>query len=87
MRNLQARTSVLQADAEDRIKEMALAQQQIDALAKQRDSAIEANKGGSFLQRLGRNAKWLLIGAVGGFHSDTRSTLKRRTPCTAFYWW
>lgn len=58
--------SVLQADAEDRIKEMALAQQQIDALAKQRDSAIEANKGGSFLQRLGRNAKWLLIGAVGG---------------------
>ncbi|MFZ0908865.1 MAG: hypothetical protein WAN24_05275 [Candidatus Acidiferrales bacterium] len=36
------------------------------ALARERDAAVTAAKGGSFWRRLKRNAKWLTIGAAAG---------------------
>lgn len=36
------------------------------ALARERDAAVKAVKGGGFWTRLKRNAKWLAIGAVIG---------------------
>lgn len=54
------------SDAADRQAQAALAQKQIDSLKIERDSAITAAKGGTWMQRIKRNAKWLLIGAVAG---------------------
>ena len=50
----------------DREAQMKLAQQQIDSLKTQRDSALTAAKGGGFWKRLKSNVKWLVIGAAGG---------------------
>lgn len=36
------------------------------ALARQRDAALKAARGGSLMDRIGRVAKWLLIGAAAG---------------------
>jgi hypothetical protein len=36
------------------------------ALAKERDAALRAAKGGSLLRRIGRAAKWFAIGAAAG---------------------
>jgi hypothetical protein len=35
-------------------------------LARERDEAVRAAKGGSLLRRIARNAKWLAIGAAAG---------------------
>ena len=56
----------LQSDAEDRIKQMTLAQQQIDSLKVQRDAAIKASKGGNWIHRLSHNAKFIAIGGAIG---------------------
>lgn len=56
----------LQADLADREAQMALAQKQIDSLKAERDAAVKAEKGGSWLQRVGRAGKYLLIGAGAG---------------------
>jgi cytoskeletal protein RodZ len=56
----------LQADAADRQKQAQLAQRQIDSLKQERDAAVKAAKGGTWIQRLGHNAKWLAIGAAAG---------------------
>ena len=37
-----------------------------DTLAKERDAALRAAKGGSLLRRIGRAAKWFAIGAAAG---------------------
>lgn len=55
----------LRADAADREKQMALAQEQIDALKKERDSAVKAVKGGSWIHRAGRNLKVILCSGAG----------------------
>jgi len=39
----------------------------ISALTRERDAAITASKGGSFLRQLRRNAIWFAIGAAGGY--------------------
>jgi hypothetical protein len=39
----------------------------ISALTRERDAAITASKGGSFLRRLRRNALWFAIGAAAGY--------------------
>ncbi len=39
----------------------------IAALARERDAAVTAAKGGRFLQRLRRNALWFAIGAAAGY--------------------
>lgn len=55
----QAKLTAAQADlADEKIKST--------ALAKQRDAALRAAKGGSALRRIARAAKWFLIGAAAG---------------------
>jgi len=44
----------------------------IAALTRERDAAITAAKGGSFLRRLRRNALWFAIGAAGGYAAARR---------------
>lgn len=44
----------------------------IAALTRERDAAITAAKGGSFLRRLRRNALWFAIGAAGGYVAARR---------------
>jgi hypothetical protein len=39
----------------------------IAALTRERDAAVTAAKGGSFLRRLRRNAEWFAVGALVGF--------------------
>jgi hypothetical protein len=39
----------------------------IAALTRERDAAITASKGGSFLRRLRRNALWFVVGAGAGY--------------------
>ena len=39
----------------------------IAALTRERDAAVTAAKGGTFLRRLRRNALWFAIGAAGGY--------------------
>lgn len=39
----------------------------IAALTRERDAAVTAAKGGSFLRRLRRNALWFLVGAAAGY--------------------
>lgn len=56
----------LQADAVDRAKQAELAQKQIEALKGERDTWEKTAKGGTVLQRIGRAAKWLAIGAGAG---------------------
>jgi hypothetical protein len=51
------------AAAQGNLKDEQLKQQ---ALTKERDDALAAAHGGSILQRVGRAAKWLLIGAAAG---------------------
>lgn len=54
------------ADVASRDAQMKLADAQIKALKTERDSAIDAAKGGNWIQRLKRNAKYLIIGAIAG---------------------
>lgn len=56
----------LQADAATREQQAQLAQKTIDSLKTERDTWKTTAKGGSFMQRLGRAAKWLAIGAGAG---------------------
>lgn len=56
----------LQADLADRQAQMALAQKQIESLQTQRDAAVKASKGGSWLRRAARAGKYLIIGAGAG---------------------
>lgn len=53
----------LQADLMDRNKQMALAQKQIESLTIQRDAAVKATKGGSWIRRAVHNGK---VAAIGG---------------------
>ena len=57
----------LQADAEDRIKQMQVARTEIDSVKKERDAAVTAAKGGSILQRTGRVIKYVAIGVLVGY--------------------
>jgi hypothetical protein len=45
---------------------------QITALTRERDAAVTAAKGGSFLRRLRRNALWFAIGAAVGYGAAKR---------------
>lgn len=54
------------ADAADRQSQAALAQLQIDSLKKENTSLQQAVKGGTFFQRFGKAAKYLIIGAAIG---------------------
>ena len=44
----------------------------IAALTRERDAAVTASKGGSFLRRLRRNALWFAIGAAAGYAAAHR---------------
>ena len=55
----QARLAAAQADLIDERAKAAV-------LARERDEAVPAAKGGSLLRRIARNAKWLAIGAAAG---------------------
>jgi hypothetical protein len=44
----------------------------IAALTRDRDAAITASKGGTFLRRLRRNAMWLALGAAAGYAAAKR---------------
>lgn len=55
----QARLRTAEADLLDE-------QTKTEALRRERDSALRAARGGSALQRVGRAAKWFLIGAAAG---------------------
>ena len=55
----QAKLAAAQADLIDERAKTAV-------LARERDEAVRAAKGGSLLRRLARNAKWLAIGAAAG---------------------
>jgi hypothetical protein len=55
----QAKLSTAQSDLADEQKKTV-------ALTKERDDALRIAKGGSSWRRIGRAAKWLLIGAVAG---------------------
>jgi len=44
----------------------------IAALSKERDAAVTAAKGGSFLRRLRRNAIWFAVGAAAGYAASKR---------------
>jgi hypothetical protein len=61
-----AERTKLQADAADRAKQADLAQKQIDALKSEVKTWQTAAKGGTVLQRFGRAAKWVVIGAGAG---------------------
>lgn len=62
----------LQADAEDRVKQMQIAQQQIDSLKTQRDAAVKEGKGGSWVKRVGKAVEYLVIGAAVGYAAAKR---------------
>ncbi len=55
----QARLAAAQADLADEKLKTA-------TLTRERDSALQAAKGGSFLRRVARAAKWFVIGAAAG---------------------
>jgi hypothetical protein len=55
----QARLTAAQADLKD-------AQVKTQALGRERDTALQAAKGGSILRRIGRAAKWFAIGVAAG---------------------
>jgi hypothetical protein len=55
----QAKLAAAQGDLTDERAKTAV-------LTRERDEAVRAAKGGSFLRRLARNAKWLAIGAAAG---------------------
>ena len=55
----QAKLAAAQADLIDERAKTAV-------LARERDEAVRAAKGGSLLRRIARNAKWLAIGAAAG---------------------
>lgn len=55
----QAKLATVQSDFADEQKKTV-------ALTKERDDALRIAKGGSALRRIGRAAKWLLIGAAAG---------------------
>jgi hypothetical protein len=55
----QAKLAAAQADLTDERAKTAV-------LTRERDEAARAAKGGSFLRRIARNAKWLAIGAAAG---------------------
>lgn len=54
----------VQADLADREKQMALAQKEIDSLKVQRDAAVKATKGGSWMRRLVHD--WRVAAAGAG---------------------
>jgi hypothetical protein len=58
-RECQARLTAAQADLKDE-------QTKTQAVGKERDSALQAAKGGSIWRRVGRAAKWFAIGAAAG---------------------
>lgn len=55
----------LQLNAEDRIKQMQLAQQQIDALKGTNEQLVKAAHG-TFFGNLKKTVKWVIIGALSG---------------------
>jgi hypothetical protein len=55
----QAKLAAAQADLTDEQAKTAV-------LTRERNEAVRAAKGGSFLRRIARNAKWLAIGAAAG---------------------
>jgi hypothetical protein len=55
----QAKLAAAQADLTDE-------RAKTSVLTRERDEAVRAAKGGSFLRRIARNAKWLAIGAAAG---------------------
>jgi hypothetical protein len=48
-------------------KEAVDAQATLNAVTRERDAALKANRGGSFWRRIYKNAEWLAAGAVGGY--------------------
>jgi hypothetical protein len=58
-RECQARLTAAQADLKDE-------QTKTQAVGKERDSALQAAKGGPVWRRVGRAAKWFAIGAAAG---------------------
>ena len=58
-RACQAQLAAARADVKDE-------QDRAQALARERDAAIKAAKGGGFWQRLKRNALWFAVGAAAG---------------------
>jgi hypothetical protein len=58
-RECQAKLTAAQADLKDE-------QDKTVAVGKERDSALQAAKGGSVWRRVGRAAKWFAIGAAAG---------------------
>jgi hypothetical protein len=58
------RANAIQIDAVK--KDLADEQARTKALTQERDSAVAAAKGGTFLVRLKRGAKWFAIGAAAG---------------------
>lgn len=66
-RECQAKLTTAQADLASRLQQMALADQQIQALKTERDAAVTAAKGGTKWQRTVRTVKWLAIGVGVGY--------------------
>jgi hypothetical protein len=55
----QAKLATAQADLTDEQAKTAV-------LTRERNEAVRAAKGGTFLRRIARNAKWLAIGVAAG---------------------
>lgn len=62
-RECEARLGVEQQDIASRDAQLKIAGEQLSAIERERDAAMQAAKGGGFWMRLKRNAKWFAIGA------------------------
>lgn len=65
-RECQARLGVAQQDLASRDARLKIAGEQLSAMQRERDAAMQAAKGGGFWTRLKRNAKWFAIGVGMG---------------------
>ena len=62
-----AKLSTAQADLTSRDQRLSLAGQQLSAMTRERDAAVQASKGGAFWSRAKRTAKYVAIGgAIAG---------------------
>lgn len=61
------RVHSLEQDAASNAERLRLAGQQLTAVERERDAAMRAAKGGGWLTRVKRNAKWFAIGAVAAW--------------------
>lgn len=59
----QTRLGVAQQDIASRDAQLKIAGEQLSAMQRERDAAMQAAKGGGFWTRLKRNSKWFAIGA------------------------